>query len=368
VPTSFFDRELDAFFESLLRHNRERLLEEPPAGVLDLCSNDYLKLSQHPRILAALKEGIDRFGAGSTASRLVRGHRNIFAELEKRAAEWLSGEAALYFANGYAANVGVLAAVCDSSYAAFIDRLAHASLVDGVRLSGADKIYFKHNDTDHLRSLLEKSSARKKIIISESVFSMDGDVAPLDEIMRLAATFDALVYIDDAHATGLYGENGEGLAPRSADFRLATLGKALGLEGAVVVTSSRARRYLLHTARTFVFSTAPLPAIAHAGLVAIDLVKTLREERRTIYTNAQLLREGLLRLGYRIGSSQTHIVPLLCSSEQHALTLSERLLRRGFHAKAIRPPTVKESRIRFSLNAGVTAEDVVRLLEALKEV
>jgi 8-amino-7-oxononanoate synthase len=368
VPTGFFDRDLDTFFELLLRHNRERVLEEPPAGVLDLCSNDYLKLSQHPQILAALKEGIDRFGAGSTGSRLVRGHRNIFAELENRAAKWLGGEAALYFANGYAANVGVLSAVCDATYAAFIDRLAHASLVDGVRLSGADKIYFKHNDTDHLRSLLEKSSARKKIIISESVFSMDGDLAPVEQLQLLAQEFDALLYLDDAHATGLFGQKGQGLAPVSADFRLATFGKALGLEGAVVVTSARVRRYLLHNARTFVFSTAPLPAIAHAGLVAIDLVKTLRGERSAIFANAQLLCEGLLRLDYRIGSSRTHIVPLLCSSEQHALTLSERLLRRGFHAKAIRPPTVKESRIRFSLNAGVTTEDIVRLLAALAEV
>jgi 8-amino-7-oxononanoate synthase len=368
MPAGFFEHDLDAYFALLLRHNRERVLEEPPAGVLDLCSNDYLKLSQHPQILAALKEGVDRFGAGSTGSRLVRGHRNIFAELENRAAKWLGGEAALYFANGYAANVGVLASICDSSYAAFIDRLAHASLVDGVRLSGAQKIYFRHNDIEQLKYLLKKSNARRKIIITESIFSMDGDIAALDEIMRLASAFDALVYIDDAHATGLFGENGEGLAPRSADFRLATLGKALGLEGAVVVTSARVRRYLLHKARPFVFSTAPLPAIAHAAIVAIDLVKTMREERRAIFANAQLFCEGLLRLGYRIGSARTHIVPLLCSSEQHALTLSERLLRRGFHAKAIRPPTVKESRIRFSLNAGVTAEDVVRLLEALREV
>lgn len=362
MPTSFFDRDLERFFTQLTRHNRERILETPPAGAIDLCSNDYLGLSQHPKIIAALHEGIDRYGAGSTASRLVRGHREVFAELEVASAEWLGGGAALYFANGYAANVGVLSAVCDGSYAAFIDRLAHASLVDGVRLSGADKVYFRHNDTQHLRELLTKSAGKKRIIVSESIFSMDGDRAPLAELQRLAHEFDALLYIDDAHATGLFGPEGRGLAPESADFRLATFGKALGLEGAVVVTSTRVRRYLMHAARTFVFSTAPLPAIAHAGLAAIDVARQMEPERSGLLANAQSLREGIVSAGYTCGSSTTQIVPLICESEQHALDLSARLVSEGFHAKAIRPPTVKESRIRFSLNARVPREAVNRLV------
>ncbi|GAB4425327.1 MAG: aminotransferase class I/II-fold pyridoxal phosphate-dependent enzyme [Turneriella sp.] len=365
MPTSFFDSDLDSFFLQLQRHNRERVLTPPPAGVLDLCSNDYLGLSQHPQIIAALHEGIERYGAGSTASRLVRGHRSVFDELEHRAAEWLGGEAALYFANGYAANVGVISAVCDGSYAAFIDRFAHASLVDGVRLSGARKTYFRHNDMEHLRQLLVKSDAKKHIIISESVFSMDGDEAPLGELVNLAEEFDALLYIDDAHATGVLGPQGRGLAPLTADFRLATLGKALGLEGAVVVTSARARRFLLHAARTFVFSTAPLPAIAHAALTAMEVARSMDRQRGELLAHADLLRKAIAHAGYSSGNSATQIVPLLCESERHALDLSERLLQEGFHAKAIRPPTVKESRIRFSLNARVTGADVARLSQCL---
>ncbi len=367
MPTQFFDRDLEEFFTQLTRHNRERVLEPPPAGVLDLCSNDYLCLSQHPRLVAALKEGIDRYGVGSTASRLVRGHRDVFTQLENKSAEWLGGEAALFFANGYAANVGVISAICDGQYAAFIDRLAHASLVDGVRLSGAQKIYFRHNDMQHLREQLVKSSAKKRIIVTESVFSMDGDEAPLGELVRLAQEYDALLYIDDAHATGVFGPEGRGLSPIEADFRIATFGKALGLEGAVVVTSARARQYLLHAARTFVFSTAPLPAVAYAGLAAIELARQMDSQRAELQANARLLREGIARAGYLAGNSTTQIVPLICPSEQHALALASALLGHGFHAKAIRPPTVKESRIRFSLNTSVRAEDIAGLLAALSE-
>lgn len=373
MSRDFFTRDLDRFFAQLFRHSRERVLEIPPAGAIDLCSNDYLCLTQHAKLIDALHEGIDKYGAGSSASRLVRGHREAFDALEHKLAAWQGSDAALFFANGYAANVGALSAICDSAYAAFIDRLSHASLVDGIRLSGADKIYFRHNDMEHLRTLLQKCSKRKRIIISESIFSMDGDRAPLEELSRIAQEFDALLYIDDAHATGLFGAQGRGLASGSmgagagagADFHLTTFGKALGLEGAAVVTSHRARRYLLHTARPFVFSTAPLPAIAHAALVAIDLVASMEKERQKIAANATRLRAGIINAGFACGPSNSQIVPLFCRSEKEALALSGRLLEAGFHAKAIRPPTVKEPRIRFSLNAAVTEEDIDCLVEVL---
>lgn len=368
MPARYFDQDLDSFFSQIQRHNRERVLEPPPQNAIDLCSNDYLCLSQHPKVIAALHEGIDRYGAGSTASRLVRGHRDVFSQLEAAAAEWLGSEAALFFANGYAANVGVISALCDGSYAAFIDRLAHASLVDGVRLSGAEKIYFRHNDTEHLRQLLGKCRAKRRIVITESIFSMDGDRAPLAELVQIAQDFGALLYIDDAHATGVFGEEGRGLAPSTADFRLATFGKALGLEGAVVASSARARRFLLHAARTFVFSTAPLPAIAHAALTAIEVARAMDKERATLLQHAEFLREAIAHAGYSSAHSTTQIVPLLCESEQHALQLSERLLLHGFHAKAIRPPTIRESRIRFSLNAGVTGEALAQLAKLLKSL
>lgn len=361
----FFDRDMAAFFETLQKTNRERTLETAAPGSVDLCSNDYLCLSRHPALVAALKEGIDRYGAGSTASRLIRGHRDVFDELEKAFARWVGAEAALFFANGYAANVGCISAICDASYDCFVDRLAHASLVDGVRLSGARKIYFRHNDVEHLAELLAKSTAKKKIIITESLFSMDGDRAPLSQIEELKERFGSLLYVDDAHAIGVYGEAGRGLAGSACDFRMATLGKALGLEGALLVTTTLARKYLIHSARTFVFSTAPLPAVAHAGLTAVRLVQDMNTERLQIVAVSEKLREEVRKSGYPTGYSASHIVPVLCGTEARALGLAARMQQAGLHIKAIRPPTVKESRLRISINSGISPATVDKIAALL---
>lgn len=360
----FFDRDITAFFETIQKTNRERQLEVAAPGSIDLCSNDYLCLSRHPALVTALKEGIDRYGAGSTASRLIRGHRDVFDALETKFAAWVGAEAALFFANGYAANVGCLSAICDASYDVFIDRLAHASLVDGVRLSGARKVYFRHNDLVHLGELLAKSKAKKKLIVTESLFSMDGDRAPLADIAALKEKYGALLYADDAHAIGVYGETGGGLAGPECDFRVATLGKALGLEGALIAASSRARKFLLHNARTFVFSTAPLPAVAYAALTAIELAQRMQQERAHIAALAMALRKAVASSGFSTGTSTSHIVPVLCGSETEALNLAARMQQAGLHIKAIRPPTVKESRLRISLNAGITS-DILKKIAGL---
>lgn len=362
----FFDRDISSFFETLKKHNRERTLELAPEGLIDLCSNDYLCLSRDTEVVHALKEGIDRYGAGSTASRLIRGHREVFDALETEFAAWVGAEAALFFANGYAANVGCLSAICDASYDVFIDRLAHASLVDGVRLSGARKIYFRHNDIEHLQSLLAKSRATKKIIVTESLFSMDGDRAPLAEIAALKAKYRALLYVDDAHAIGVCGEKGRGLAGPECDFRVATLGKALGLEGALVATSAAARKFLMHNARTFVFSTAPLPAIACAGLTALRRAHAMESERQHLRQLADTLRTKVAGTGYSTGTSTTHIVPVLCASESEALALAAKMQNAGLHIRAIRPPTVKESRLRISLNAAITGDIIERMVDVLR--
>lgn len=362
----FFDRDINAFFETLKKHNRERTLEVPPEGSVDLCSNDYLCLSRDSEVIGALKKGIDRFGAGSTASRLIRGHREVFEALENEFASWVGAEASLFFANGYAANVGCLSAICDASYDVFIDRLSHASLVDGVRLSGARKIYFRHNDLEHLESLLAKSRAAKKIIVTESLFSMDGDVSPLADMAVLKEKYRALLYVDDAHAVGVYGEKGRGLAGAECDFRVATMGKALGLEGALVATSSAARRFLVHSARTFVFSTAPLPAIAYAGLTALYRAQAMDGERSYLYQLADLLRNRIAEAGYSTGTSTTHIIPVLCASESDALSLAAKMQQTGLHIRAIRPPTVKESRLRISLNSAISEEIVDRVAAGLR--
>ncbi len=354
-----FEGQAQKFLQFAAHANRLRTLEEPPAGLIDLCSNDYLALAGSAALAFALKEGIDLYGAGSTASRLVRGHRDVFDRIERAAAAWLEKEAALVFANGYAANVGSISAICDASYVAFIDRLAHASLVDGVRLSGAKKVYFRHNDMDHLEELLERHKAPRSIIITESLFSMDGDFAPMTALATLKDRYGALLYVDDAHAIGVYGNKGRGLGTVNADFIMFTFGKALGLEGAVVASTRRARAYLLHNARTFVFSTAPLPAIMHAAEQAIGLVQRMDAERESIRTAAQKIRSAAnLAVNEKLVS---HIVPLVCADETAALALASRLGAAGFHARAIRPPTVPTSRVRLSLNASLTASQIDKL-------
>ncbi len=359
-----FTTDVQKFLVHLESTHRVRTLKSPPGNLVDLCSNDYLCLSKDHRLTAALKAGIDLYGAGSTASRLVSGHRDVFTQLEAAYAAWVGSEDGLFFANGYAANVGSLSAIMDGSYAAFADRLSHASLMDGIRLSGARKVYFQHNDLNHLEELLKKAPERRRMIVTESLFSMDGDFAPISDFVLLAQKYSALLYVDDAHALGVYGNAGSGLST-GADFRVGTFGKALGLEGAVVATSALAKKYLLHTARTFVFSTAPLPAIAHAALTAIGIVKGMDHERQELQSVSAHIRSGITGLGYLTCSSASHIIPLLCASEAEALSAAEALLGVGYHVKAIRPPTVKQSRLRISVNAGINAAASEKFLRAL---
>ncbi|EQA37066.1 putative 8-amino-7-oxononanoate synthase [Leptospira inadai serovar Lyme str. 10] len=369
-----FYGELPAFFSRLESTNRIRSLD-PPIGI-DLCSNDYLGLSQHPEIIESLKEGIDLFGAGSTASRLVRGHRDVFSRLEDDFSSWVDSEASLFFANGYAANLGTLSCVCDPSYVVFADRKNHASLMDGIRLSGAKKVYYRHLDLNHLEQLLRKhSSSKHKIIVTETVFSMDGDVAQIRDLLELKDRYGALLYLDEAHAIGLFGPKGAGFANsqlssselEGIDFRMATLGKALGLEGAMVSCTAEVRKFLLHSARTFVFSTGSLPAIAHAGRTAVRLAKSMDAERKRVEEFSLHLRKGIEAKGYSFGRSSSQIVPILLENEKEALELATLFEAAGFQAKAIRPPTVDISRIRVSINAKLHKEDLILFLSILRE-
>ncbi|WP_423789692.1 aminotransferase class I/II-fold pyridoxal phosphate-dependent enzyme [Leptospira hartskeerlii] len=347
---------------------------DPPSG-LDLCSNDYLGLSKHPEIIQALKEGIDIYGAGSTASRLVRGHRTVFEELENDFSNWVQSEDSLFFANGYAANLGTISCVADPSYTIFCDRKNHASLMDGVRLSGAKKVYYKHSDLNDLEDSLKKYSGSKhKMIVTESVFSMDGDKTDIRALLYLKEKYGALLYVDEAHAIGLFGKEGSGVSleenipgTSEVDFRMSTLGKALGLEGAVISTTKDARKYLLHSARTFVFSTGSLPAIAHAGRVAIRLARQMDDERKILLENSEFFRDALHKTGRDTGNSNTQIIPILLGSEAEALELSSRLDQNGFQAKAIRPPTVDVSRIRVSLNSKISKQDLEKFVQLVRE-
>ena len=361
-----FYSDVEKFFVKQKQSNRIRTLEE--GGGIDLCSNDYLCLSENSELKAALVEGVEKYGAGSTASRLIRGHRNVFHELEEKFSEWVKAPASLFFSNGYAANVGALSSICDPSYLVFVDRAAHASLLDGIRLSAARKIYFRHNDLLHLAELLKKNAAApRKIIVTETLFSMDGDRAPLDKLVELKEQYNALLYVDDAHAIGVYGAMGAGFSSdeKKIDFRMATFGKAFGLEGAMISCSTQARQFLIHSARTFVFSTAPLPAIAYAGLTAIRLIQGMNLERKKIQRWSDQLRTRLNEQGFSTGFSDTHIIPVICQSEAEALDFASRLMDSGLHVKAIRPPTVRESRLRISVNSGLCEPVLERLANIL---
>ncbi|TGL59578.1 aminotransferase class I/II-fold pyridoxal phosphate-dependent enzyme [Leptospira sarikeiensis] len=368
-----FFSELPAFFSRLESQNRIRTLD-PPSG-LDFCSNDYLGLSSHPKLIESLKQGIDLYGAGSGASRLVRGHRTVFEELEVLFSDWVQAEDSLFFANGYAANLGSISCIADPSYILFCDRKNHASLMDGVRLSGGKKVYYKHSDLNDLEQLLQKySGSKNKMIVTETVFSMDGDKTDLAGLLYLKEKYGALLYLDEAHAIGLFGKDGAGISleenisePSNIDFRMSTLGKALGLEGALISTSKDARKYLLHSARTFVFSTAPMPAIAYAGITSVHMVKGMEAERRRLQENSDFFRSSLQSFGKDTGNSSSQIVPILLESEANALELSSKLNSHGFQAKAIRPPTVDISRIRVSLNSKITKEELEKFIQVVRE-
>lgn len=364
--SNFIQNEL----KSIQEKNRYRTLKIPNG--MDLSSNDYLCLSQNPKLISAFKEGIDLYGAGSTASRLIRGHRDVFEKVEKSFSSWVGSENSLFLANGFAANVGLIDAISDSRTLIFTDRLNHASILDGIRLSGAIKKYYHHLDMNHLEEQLQKVNPKeKKIIVSETVFSMDGDLAPIEDLIYLKKKYDACLILDEAHALGVFGKEGSGLSRLSAekqinedeiDFRIYTGGKSLGLEGAFVATTNLSKEYLINTMRTFIFSTAPSPAIAYALLTAIELTKEMEPERNAILENANLLRDGLKKKAFETLNSKSQIVPVVLFEELKALHTAHFLQEKGFDIRAIRPPTVKESRLRVSINAKITKDTIQKVL------
>ncbi len=357
--------------------NRFRELK-PPIGI-DFCSNDYLGLSKDVRIVEALIAGIRIYGAGSTASRLIRGHRDVYENLEEEFSDLTGGDSALFVANGFTANIGILEAIADAGTLVFTDRLNHASILDGIRISGAKKIYYKHLDLEDLRKQLEKyRSSKHKILVSETVFSMDGDILPLPEYLKLAEEFDAVVILDESHALGVFGKNGGGLSCEEAyiesgireriDFRIYTLGKALGLEGGVIVFGrSGMKEYLINTMRNFIFSTAPLPAIAYAGIYACGILKSEPERIASVLKNAENFRSLIQDLPFQLTNSSSQIIPVLIPSEVQALAVAQYVQDRGIDIRAIRPPTVPISRIRISIHADHRQEELESLASALKE-
>ena len=332
----------------------------------NFASNDYLGLARHPEIEAALVEGVQRFGAGSAASRLVAGTLPPHVLLENALAEAKQAEAALTFSSGFAAALGVVPAIVGKSDFVFLDKLSHACLVDGARLSGATLRVFPHNDLRKLRALLESTRAKaptaRILVATESVFSMDGDVCPLREILELTESYAALLLLDEAHGFGVLGEHGMGLAEQEGlqgrvTFQMGTLSKAAGLSGAYLAASRDWIDWLMNRARSFIYSTAPPPALAHAGLASLVLIRS---------GAGRDLRARLQENIARLAPSQTPIIPLQLGTNEAALAASAALEQAGFMVPAIRYPTVPRGTARLRIS--VSAMHPVQAIDELGEL
>jgi 8-amino-7-oxononanoate synthase len=339
--------------------------------LVDCSSNDYLGLADHPKLKQAAKEALDKFGTSAGASRLLSGDLQIHHELEEATARFKGKEAALVFNSGYQANAGIISSLCSSVDAVFADRFAHASILDGISLSGAKLFRFAHNDAEHLKSLLKKAMGNfdNRLIVTESVFSMDGDRAPLKELVELKEMYGCQMLVDEAHATGIFGRDGagvvseEGLSQR-VELIMGTFSKALGSFGGYVAASRKMRDYLINTSRSFIYSTALPPAVIGANVAAIEVVKAEGFRRTALLERAAFLRNALAGKGFEVrGDSQ--IVPLIVGDAGGAIEMSERLQKQGFWVLPIRPPTVgpNQARLRFSLNFGHSRADLERLVE-----
>ena len=354
-------------------YRRMRMISGPqgPRVLLDgrpvllLCSNNYLGLADHPRVREAAAEAAMRYGAGAGASRLVSGTMRIHRRLEERLAEFKGYDRSLLFGSGYLANLGVIQALARSGEVVFSDSLNHASIVDGCRLAGAETFVYEHADLDHLAWGLEQAEGRGSLIVTDGVFSMDGDVAPLAEIVELARLHDVRVMVDDAHGTGASGPGGRGAVAEAGledevDVLVGTLGKALGSYGAYVCCERQTAKYLVNTARTLIFSTAPPPPSVAAAMAALELLQEEPRRVEKLQRNASVLRAALAEQGLPASPGDTQILPVVVGSASDAVAASERALEHGVFAQAIRPPTVAEgsSRLRLTVMASHTKSEL----------
>lgn len=378
--TDFIDYELRFQDKSgLLRYlfphtgSQRGMIETNGKPLVDFSSNDYLGLADHPALIEGAKKAVEKWGAGARASRLMSGDLEIHHRLESAIAELKGKEAGLLFGSGYLANTGIIPALCGRNDVIYSDRLNHASIVDGILLSRARFYRFRHNNLNHLEDLLKnhRSRYRRALIVVESVYSMDGDQAPVSELLELRERYGAMLMIDEAHAIGVFGTKGEGIIGQTGadevDVILGTFGKALGGYGAFVAVSNRMKQFLLNRARTFIFSTALPPAVIGANLVAVRLLEEEPERRSRVCELASELKQALKEdLGLDT-SSKSQIVPVMVGDSQSVLILAEHLRNTGFFVKAIQPPTVPEgtARIRLSVTANHSSKDVSQLLEAM---
>ena len=342
--------------------------------VILLGSNNYLGLSVHPVVIEAAGAALQKYGTGASASRLMSGNCHLYTELETKIAKAKGTEASLVFGSGYLANIGAIPALVGDGDLILSDVLNHASIIDGCRLSPATKQIYRHCDVEHIESLLGQSmNFRRRLIVTDGVFSMDGDIAPLPEICALAEKYDAMVMVDDAHGFGVLGETGGGtieyfgLENRGV-IQMGTLSKAIGGLGGYVAGSANLIDFLINRARGFIFTTGLPPATLAGASAAIDVIRSNPELRQRLSSNVLLLKNALLERGFQLLPSQTQILPLILGSVEVAARFAEVLLSHGVYAPAIRPPTVPEgtSRLRISVIASHTAEDLEAAIAGLE--
>ncbi|MFL6648404.1 MAG: 8-amino-7-oxononanoate synthase [Sulfurifustaceae bacterium] len=364
---------------------RQRQVLESPQGVevtvdgrtlLSYCSNDYLGLANHPAVIDAFRKGAERYGVGAGASHLISGHSRAHEALEEELADFIRCERILLFSTGYMANMGVVQALAQRDGCIFEDRLNHASLIDGARVSRCNVKRYGHLDLAHLRTLLQDEPATERLVTTDAVFSMDGDLAPLPELFGIADAARARLIVDDAHGIGVLGAAGRGsfdywgLVPTGAAVLMGTLGKALGTFGAFVAGDAVVIDTLIQRARTYIYTTALPPAVAEATRASLELVRSEEWRRERLRELTGRFRRGAMQLGLTLAESATPIQPVIFGAAKRAVAAARQLRARGFLIPAIRPPTVPEgtARLRITFSSLHTDEHVDRLLEALSSV
>lgn len=369
-----------AAIEQVGLRRRLRTVMSAPTGTIHLDghdvvllgSNNYLGLSTHPEVITAAVEATQTFGTGASGSRLISGNSELYTTLESNLAKTKGTEAALVFSSGYAANTSVIPVLAGEGDLILSDALNHASIIDGCRLSRASKKIYQHCDTEHLRTLLSESTAfRRRLIVTDGVFSMDGDIAPLPDICDLAAQYDAMLLVDDAHGFGVLGKNGRGTVSHfglegKEIIQMGTLSKAVGALGGYIAGNRTLIALLINRARGFIFTTGLPPATLAAANAALDVIRSSPELRQNLLSHAKRLKTALIDLGYTLLPSETQILPLVLGNPQRATSLAEALLTKGVFAPAIRPPAVPTgtSRLRLTVMATHTAAEIQQAIEA----
>ena len=341
--------------------------------VLLFCGNDYLGLSRHPDVIQAATETTQRYGVGSGAARLVSGNSDLHTRLEKEIARFKKKDRALLYTTGYLANLGVLTALAHPGDLIVLDKLSHASLIDGARLSGATVRVFPHKNYRRLEEILASSRETKKMIVSDTLFSMDGDIADIAELIRIKEKSGALLILDDAHGLGVLGATGKGACEdlgleEKVDFLVGTLSKAAGCLGGFVAARGSLIEYLINFSRPFIFATSLPPLVCAAALAALRVIEEDGGRRQKLWQNARLLHEGLPHCGFESGPLVSPILPVVVGEEKKAIEISEYLLKEGFFVPAIRTPTVAKgkARLRFTVSADHDPADIRRLVHTLE--